>query len=636
MNTARPAALAAIAALTAAAALAAHSAFLIGPLLHLRALIAGSIPILAFWGPARDLLGRVPGWDRLEPPERFVFASFMALALAAAAAFAMLTLRIAHPAAIYAMAAVSLFAYLRKLGPWLGECVRGWLPEDAGPGAWTVLGASLFVLLAAALVPPLGYDAHEYHLAVPAEYLRQWGWTAFPLNVYAYFPMNVELLYMFPLAADAAAGCTVVNLWMALLAALAAMRLARRAGAGRVSILPPLLFLASGLTARLVVQANIDLGLALSAAVLLLGYETARQDRNRVAVVAMGAALGFGLGSKYIALLSLLFPFLAVAAADGLAFGRRDMLRPAAYAVGLGMLLWAPWLVRNLALSGNPAYPLFNNVFEGSPRFYEDMFQAAHAPPDASFPEHAADFFALVWTKCVDESLPFGFPAWWLLGLPMLFVRGRGAGMGRMGLFMLAAYAAWLFMTQRNDRFMAAALPAMAVFPCLALERVPREAWRKALSAGLTAFAGFCVWTQAAALLRDHNADYLTSPVFDEQFFSRHLPHYRAIDWLNNRPGPVNAVFIGEAQTYGAEFAHTAPTVFNPHPLMLGLDPSVTHILFNGHELNRLRIGYGPLGWERQGAFLHRWMEENRAALVPVYDALPDDPGTIAVYAVRR
>lgn len=613
------------------------------PLLHLRTLFLGLLPLLSFFPIAWKGVVWLSGEAKLRSIERLVYALFGAGFLASQTAFLFLTLHIGFS---YVFIFFSLFLILLSWGWW-----KKWIAA----GDWRLSGFSfvrysrwetgllavaLFLGLAAAVLPPVGYDAHEYHLSAPQSYLEAGRWVAFPYNVYGAFPMNVEMLYLWPLAGGSSAGCTAINLFYAGITALAIWRLSRIGGASSRSLLAPLIFFSTGMTQQLILQANIDIALAASAAVLLLAYERYRFERRPIDAAMMAIALGFALGSKLIAVLAIGVPFAAVVLFDLNQALRRRMAVPLLWVALGALLLFAPWAVRNAVLYGNPFYPLLTSTLGGTPEFFGEVFRKAHAPHWDSIGNLAWSFVFLPLQKCIGDAIPSGYSCLWILGIPGLALAGRRHPAFRLLAFMSTAYVFWFFLTQHEDRFLAACLPAMALFGAYAVEwmtDLPRRRWMRRLVLAITALQ---LYGAASMIIRPETAEYLLLPTVEPNYLSQRMPHYRAIEWLNREwERPRNSIgtvlFVGEAQSYGAQFPAIVPAVFNHHPLETGLDRNVTHILFNGSELKRLRDGYGPLGWPL-GDFLFQWMEQNKTLLNPVYDAYPEKPGVVVVYEIVR
>ncbi|MBI1388051.1 MAG: hypothetical protein GC154_06345 [bacterium] len=612
-----------------------------GPLLHARTWLAGTLPLITFWGPAEWLLARLGNEQKDDDPfERIVYAAFLSLALAALAGFIIITLHAAYPLTFLSLSAASIVLGRRgwadRFHRWRTALASSTETSERLPLAFLVIFT--LELAAAASTPPLWYDTLEYHLPAPMAYLQHGGWIAFPYNVYAAFPMNVEMIYLWPLSAASAAGCKVVVFWMTLISAGAAYAIARRWGLGRNSAWAPATLLGTGLVLRIVMHGKVDLAPAMSAAVLWLAYERYRETPGRAWGVLIGAAMGFALGAKYLSAICILFPFI-VSADDVTQSRERNMLaRALAWCALGGVVFCLPWLIRNQVFYGNPVYPLLTERLGGSPPIFSALFAAAHARPDTNAVETVTGFLH----KLFAESSPAGFSVLWLVTAPFWI---RGAGVKRVAraiTFCFAAWLAWFFLTQRNDRFLAPILPFMALAPAVALYGLKDAGGKR------TALAAVCgvlltvqAWSALPFVWGPDQAAFLISPTLDEAYLAKRMPHFRAIQFLNElkarAPRRVGEVlFVGEAQTYGAEFDFIAPTVFNHHPLETGLPAGVTHVLYNQSELNRLTKGYGPLGWPL-GGMLHNWIVQRQAdgTLKTVYDDA-EYPGVVIVFEVRR
>ncbi|MBN2327005.1 MAG: hypothetical protein JXR73_07610, partial [Candidatus Omnitrophica bacterium] len=188
--------------------------------------------------------------------------------------------------------------------------------------------------------------------------------------------------------------------------------------------------------------------------------------------------------------------------------------------------------------------------------------------------------------------------------------------------------------------FLASILPSLALLGAFGVHAVSAASFRRILRALVFLLVAIQLYGAARTILQPESLEYLLSPTLEENYMSRRMPHFHAIEWLNReyekpRSKVGIVLFIGEAQSYGARFPVLAPTVFNHHPLEAGLDRTVTHLLVNRSELNRLQQGYGPLGWPL-GAFLQQWLQQNQDCLTLVFDAYPENPEIVAVYEISR
>ncbi|MDP8246184.1 MAG: hypothetical protein P9L94_19025 [Candidatus Hinthialibacter antarcticus] len=611
----------------------------LGPLLHLRGWIAGLLPLLMFWGTAERIIQRLAPNDGSN--ERILYTAFLSFALASLLGFILLTLRIGNPIVFLTLSAIAIVldrrAWAQRFTAWM-LLVRN--AEASSKKLWLAIGAALLLLAVAASLPPLWYDTHEYHLYAPEQFLRTGGWVAFSSNVYCAFPMNVEMLFLWPLAVGSSVGCKVVLFAFCLIGAGATASLAKRWGAGRSAAWSALILLATGLLLRVLMQGKLDAALVGSTAVLLLAYERYREKANSLDGLMIAAAMGFALGAKYVSALSIAAPFAAMVFIDALA--SKQWRRCNAFGwCAAGAAVWcAPWLVRNAFLYENPVYPLLTPMLGGTPPIFADLFQAAHAPTSAPLAQQALDFFWLPLKKSLLESMPIGFSPLWLAALPLMFTKPRNSGLAHGAAFCVVAYMGWFFLTQRNDRFLAPLLPLLAIFPVFVIAQCGQCRTQRTLKILFSFFIVMQLWLGARVVVNSQSVGYLSSPTLEEIYFSERMPHYRAIDWLNQQrqknPAQVGGVlFVGEAQAYGAKFTAIAPTVFNHHPLANGNLSNITHILYNRSELSRLTKGYGPLGW-RLGPVLQQRMDEliQSGKIEAVYSD-PDYPDVIKIFRVN-
>lgn len=219
-------------------------------------------------------------------------------------------------------------------------------------------------------IPPVATDALVYHLPTSVQWI-QTGW----LGIYPTWYWNPAASY------SPATASTFMAWWMApagndvlvrfvqlpalVLVFLVVARICRIMGCGRT--LAGLIATAATLSRPLFSEAIIpkdDLyvtGFVAAAALALGSLHTCDDQRpptNLLDPWRVGIALGFVLASKYTALLACpIFLFLA-----DTPFRARWRARHYLIAIGLILVLAAPWYVRNAVLTGNPLYPVDVNV----------------------------------------------------------------------------------------------------------------------------------------------------------------------------------------------------------------------------------------------------------------------------------
>jgi hypothetical protein len=213
----------------------------------------------------------------------------------------------------------------------------------------------------AALTPPSWLDELVYHLGVPKTYMRAGGMVEIPGNFYSYFPMQVEMVYLWCLTILGAPAARLVNFMAVILAALAVYSLARRLGAGKSAVLAGVLFLTLPVCAWVQMVASVDGWCALTLACAAIAFLEYHSTGKAKWLILSGFALGAFAASKYtgfyfvaLGFVVLMIRDMKVAAPIRLsALGRWALFGAAA------LLPVAPYLVRNLLWTGNPLYPFF-------------------------------------------------------------------------------------------------------------------------------------------------------------------------------------------------------------------------------------------------------------------------------------
>lgn len=275
---------------------------------------------------------------------------------------------------------------------------------------WLGLVTAIFAGLAmvSATLPPgtlwpaegNGYDVLEYHLAVPREYFEAGRIGYLPHNIYSNFPFNVEMLYLLTIIVhndpiEAVFTAQMLNVLMALLTVMAVWLAGREFGrvaglvAGIAAGTCPFLTYLCGVA---YVENGMLFWTALALACVLHACrcpkETAITDWRWLLVA--GVFTGFACGCKYPAIPMVFLPLLGTVGFSTLWRPPRRLAPVACLVLGW-FLAFAPWLIKNTAMTGNPVFPLAHEVFPERPGIWNDdgafRWQQGHlsAPEDRPF-----------------------------------------------------------------------------------------------------------------------------------------------------------------------------------------------------------------------------------------------------------
>ena len=284
--------------------------------------------------------------------------------------------------------------------------------------------AAAFVLT---LAPPTGndYDSLVYHLAVPAQYLREGRIIELRFDHHAYFPFALEMLFGAGLAWRGAIFAKLFHWLMLPLCAALLVALGARFGQRKAGFLAAALFVSMPLALVEASTAYVDLGF--TAFVLgavwcfLEGRENPQLALWRNGFFWSGVFCGFALGTKYFGGLITIFLgfWLLVEALRARRFA--SVWRFALPVCVLGL----PWYLRNEIWVGNPVFPFAYEVFGGQGWTLEMARAYAADQAQFGFGRSIADLVLLPWRLSmtplsvgVFDGVAKGQPFWPLLPGP--------------------------------------------------------------------------------------------------------------------------------------------------------------------------------------------------------------------------
>jgi hypothetical protein len=240
---------------------------------------------------------------------------------------------------------------------------------------YSFIGLLLLVftsLLVLSWVPPISRDALIHHLAIPKLYLLQGGIFEIPDLIFSYYPMNLDLLYMIPLALDHDIIPKYIHMAFGLATALLLHRYLINRLPAIYAYLGTLFFLSIPIIVKLSITVYVDLGLTFftTASILLLFQWIEKNCQTRY-LIWSGICCGLAIGTKYNGLLILFLLAFFIPILYSRARHEKDKFSVAAFRASMlfcfcALLVASPWLIRNAVWTGNPIYPLYNGLFNPS------------------------------------------------------------------------------------------------------------------------------------------------------------------------------------------------------------------------------------------------------------------------------
>jgi hypothetical protein len=488
--------------------------------------------------------------------------------------------------------------------------------------ALAVVAPFLIVMWLGSMSPENDFDVREYHFEGPKEYFQNGRISFLPHNVYTSFPFLNEMLVLLGMVLrndwywGALAGKCVFFAY-APLTALGLYAAGRRWFSPAAGLLAAVVYLTSPWVDRITTIAYVEAGLSffLYAALFaaMIAIDRMRSGRLELRPVLLAGLLaGSGMACKYTGAMQVVAPIgVALVVASWFALpSAAPRLRSAlktALVFGLGVAITiGPWLLKNLAETGNPIYPLGYAIFGGTnwnPEL-DAKFRAGHT---AHSPRTLAQGFIDV---VADND--WSSPLWYGLAPLALFVRS-----GRrivLGLWLFAAYlfVTWWAFTHQIDRFWVPMIPVVSLLAGIGATWRVEPLWRYGRNVVLALAIVFNFAFEAGtetSYLCGFNA-FLT-----ERSQAREIAAHKYIAYLNHTlPKDAKVLCVGEAEVFEAPFPLVYNTVFDksifqewfaiPAPGVpdgkLRLKPAaeiraklhaegITHVYVNWQEIRRYR-----------------------------------------------
>ncbi|MFN0137591.1 MAG: hypothetical protein ACKVS9_15920 [Phycisphaerae bacterium] len=486
---------------------------------------------------------------------------------------------------------------------------------------YLLLAPPLIVALFGATLPPGilwpgeagAYDALEYHLQAPREYFEAGHIHFLRHNVYAQFPQQVETLYLLlmHLRGGPIEGAIASQLMHAALGVLAVLAIGAWLPAGWPRLLGVLFAGSTPWVGYLAPLAYVECGMLFFGAVAAgIVIEQVRRGTDAAprAMLWAGWCAGMAAGCKYTAIVLIaigVWMFLLIAARTTV---QRRVGLLANFAVGAA-LLFAPWVIRNTALSGNPVYPFAYEVFGGKAWSTEQALQwrGGHAtkPGESRIAIAARELFGSpdAAGRFAPSLFGIGFVA--LSAAAMLLARDRMAL--ALAVWCGLILVVWVSATQVPGRFAVPLVIPAALAVGLAFDRL-REKWQQAA-------LGIAVATVAGA-----GAAQLTGEFSNvaRTWHERNVPLamlagqtalMRTIEPIAATvPSDASVWLVGDAAVFYVDRRVRYTVAFSRDPWLVAVEGerlgprdavdllrkhNATHVVFNPSEIERLRRTYG-------------------------------------------
>lgn len=441
----------------------------------------------------------------------------------------------------------------------------------------------LSVLIMAA-VPPVSRDALTHHLAVPKLWIEHGSIYEIPHLDFSYYPMNLDLLYAIPMLF----GNDIIPKYIHFLFALSTAGLIYayliQRTTSTLAWVGALLFLSTPVIVKLSISAYVDLGLiffAWASIYHLLAW--ARSPHSPKHLIFSAMLCGLGLGTKYNGMIVLLLLTLFVPIVYSRTTGRdyfkvKGVLGYPILFFLIAMTVFSPWMIRNYRLTGNPIYPLYQNLIDRETDNSEisNMTMKPWLQRKLIYRESALET-ALIPVRIFfqgEDDNPRLFdgtlnPILLLFPFLLLIKRKKSDAKVKFEQLLLASFSVLFllyasFMVDMRIRYIAPIIPPLVVLTVFGIGDMLRWAngiGTKGLKAlnqwvigGVVSFFLLMNATYAAAVFQSVNpVPYIVGETTRDEYLSNKLPYYPTIQFANqikHDKMKILALFVGKRLYY--------------------------------------------------------------------------------------
>ncbi len=503
---------------------------------------------------------------------------------------------------------------------------------------------ALVVLCIAVLAytPPISRDALIHHLQIPKLYLQHGGMYELPDLFFSYYPMNLQVLYLWALWLGSDILPKYIHMFFAFATALLLHRHLRKRLSSTYAWLGVVFFLSIPVIIKLSITVYVDLGLIFfSTAALLMLFRWLETQRLRDLLLA-GGCCGLAIGTKYnglliLFLLTFMVPVLFIRSQEQ---GQKVAL-PALKATVLfcfaALLATSPLLIRNTVWTGNPLYPLYKSVFKKINQSNTVNTTAIKTKqqqtPPADLKKKQAKKSTPVKGVFARRYVLYQENIWQLLLLPVrIFFEGQDGDPryfdGRLNPFLLLLpLLAFLCPVTRQVRLEQTALAAFSLLyflfafntsvlrvrylvpmvPCLVILSMYGLNNLEKLAEKYMNKASRLVWPLTVCLLLLWNASYIrqqfqvvdplsyiTGRLSRDEYLSKQLPEYPIMQYANKHlpeSAKILCIFMGR-RGYYLERPHYFDTYGKPKGLLALLNNPKNNLATVLEKLQERKMAY--------------------------------------------
>jgi hypothetical protein len=427
-------------------------------------------------------------------------------------------------------------------------------------------------IITLSLVPPVSRDALTHHLAVPKLYLKHGGVYEIPYLKFSYYPMNLDFLYILPLYFGNDIFPKFIHFTFALFTAYLVFRYLEKRINRHYAIIGVVLLLTIPVIIKLSTTVYVDLGLVFfsTASIVYIFRWLEHGFRPRYLIIS-SLLCGLALGTKYNGLilyfiLTLFVPFYYLKVSPGKGSYSKALCFGFLFFIVAG-LIFSPWLIRNYLWTGNPIYPLYDNIInpEANRYFLEGAKVNHFVLRSVIYGESFWDIILIpvrIFFQGQDDNPQFFDgklnPLLFIMPFCAFFGRDRSRTINTEKhllvwfsiLYLLFAF----FQRDMRIRYIAPIIPPLVILSIYGLDNILYSVNRvfigQARKAGAIIIWGVFLFFLATNFyyleqkrIQTKTFDYITGKVSRDEYLEKHLKEYPVLRFSNENL-PIRAVIL--------------------------------------------------------------------------------------------
>ncbi|MBN2466851.1 MAG: glycosyltransferase family 39 protein [Deltaproteobacteria bacterium] len=227
---------------------------------------------------------------------------------------------------------------------------------------WSSFILFIGINLLKALLPPHGpTDVLYYHMTLPKLFLAHGALATYPTFFPSFFPGNGEILFSLSLLLGGPVLVNLTHFGFVILTVMALYAYAQKYFRKEYAIVPGILYLTAPVVNSWGTMAYTGGILSFYLLILCMVLMESSKESNRRVVLVWGLLTGMALGIKYQALLLIGVLYFCVAVIKVKQWRKTFPLF--SMALGIGFLVSSPWFLRNVMVTGNPVFPILQDLF---------------------------------------------------------------------------------------------------------------------------------------------------------------------------------------------------------------------------------------------------------------------------------